>query len=201
MKTDIPYHLWQPLSRKEVADIFVNAPFSWGLGGGYAIEQFLGRSLRSHGDIDVVIYRDEQLQVQHWLKDWCLYAADPPGTLRSWLADEYLPYGIHDIWAHRANAQAWQLQLMLVEVEGDEWWIRRDPAIHGRRDDLIVEYHGMQCVRVEVQLLYKAKNLLPKDELDFQACLPLLNVDAKRWLRDGLRLLYPEGHAWIAALS
>lgn len=180
---------------------FANAPFAWGLGGGYAIEQFLGRSIRAHGDVDVVVYRDEQLQAQHWLTGWSLYAADPPGTLRVWLNDEYLPYGIHDIWGHRTDARAWQLQLMLAEVEGGEWWSRRDASIRGRREDLIVEYHGMPCVRVEVQLLYKAKNLLPKDELDFQACLPLLSADAKRWLKNNLHLLYPEGHPWIAALS
>lgn len=201
MESNIPYHHWQPLSLTQVADIFANAPFTWGLGGGYAVEQFLGTSIRAHGDIDVVVYRDEQLEAQRWLPDWCLYAADPPGTLRAWSANEYLPYGIHDIWGHRTDARAWQLQLMLVEVEEDEWWSRRDATIRGRRDDLIVVYNGMPCVRIEVQLLYKAKNLLPKDEWEFQACLPLLSADAKRWLKASLHRLYPKGHPWIHALS
>jgi hypothetical protein len=90
---------------------------------------------------------------------------------------------------------------MLLESEGDEWWSRRDATIRGRRDNLIVAYDGIPCVRSEVQLLYKAKNRLPKDEIDFEACLPLLSADAKRWLKASLHRLYPEGHAWIAALS
>ena len=184
-----------------VVSLFANAPFTWGLAGGYAIEQFLGKSIRALADIDVVVYRDEQLQVQRWLTGWCLYAADPPGTLRPWSADEYLPPAIHDIWGHRMDARTWQLQLMLIEVEGDEWFSRRDAAIRGQRDDLIVAYNGIPCVRIEVQLLYKAKHCRPKDEFDFQACLPLLSAEAKRWLKDSLRQLRPEGHAWSDALS
>jgi hypothetical protein len=118
---------------------------------------FLGRSIRAHSDIDVVVFRDDQLVVQHWLAGWCLYAADPPGTLRPWLSGEYLPVGIHDIWGHRVDASAWQLQLMLAEVEGDMWWSRRNPVIRGQRNDLIVTYHGLPCVRIEVQLMYKSR--------------------------------------------
>jgi len=38
------------------------APFTWGLAGGYAIEQFVGQPIRSHGDIDVLVFRDNQLR-------------------------------------------------------------------------------------------------------------------------------------------
>jgi hypothetical protein len=115
--------------------------------------------------------------------------------------DEYLPFGIHDIWGHRTGAQAWELQVMLAEVDGNEWFSRRNALIRGQRNDLIAVYGGIPCVRVEVQLLYKAKGRRPKDELDFEACLPLLNASAKQWLIDNLRLAHPEGHAWIERLS
>ena len=97
MKQEIPLSQWQLLSVEEIRQIFAKAPFAWGLAGGYAIEQFLGRSIRAHGDIDIVVFRDSQIRVQRWLIDWQLYAADPPGSLRPWIADEYLPFGIHDI--------------------------------------------------------------------------------------------------------
>jgi len=201
MQSVISYNRWQPLSVIEVTQLFVHAPFTWGLGGGYAVEQFLGTAIRTHGDIDIVVYRDEQLSLQHWLADWHLCAADPPGTLRSWLADESLPVGIHDIWGHCHGTHAWQMQIMLAEAEGNEWFSRRSSLIRGKRDDLIVAYHGIPCVRIEVQLLYKAKNLLPKDDLDFRACLPLLCPEAKGWLKDCLQMLYPNGHPWFASLA
>ncbi|MDQ6832413.1 MAG: amino acid transporter [Chloroflexota bacterium] len=197
----IPYDRWQPLSVAEVAHLFARAPFTWGLGGGYAVEQFLGTPLRTHGDIDVVVYRDEQLLLHRWLVGWHLYAANPPATLRRWEADDYLPLGIHDIWGYRSGAHAWQMQIMLAEVAGDEWFSRRSRLIRGPRHELMVAYHGIPSVRIEVQLLYKARNLRPKDDRDFHACLPLLDTDARRWLADHLRQLHPDGHPWLASLA
>jgi hypothetical protein len=196
MSVAIPYESWQPLTLAAVKQLFANAPYTWGIAGGYAIEQFLGMSIRDHSDMDIVIYRDQQSRLHSHLADWRLYAADPPGTLRSWAADEYLPYGIHDIWGHRLHARAWELQIMLAETDGDHWFMRKNPQIRGRRDDLIVWY-GVPCIRVEVQLLYKARSIRPKDRCDFEACLPHLSGAAKKWLRDNLLLLYPAGHPWL----
>lgn len=99
MLAEIPYSSWMPLSVDAVRRLFASAPFAWGLAGGYAVEQFLGTHIRTHDDIDIIVFRDDQGQVQRWLSDWRLYAADPPGTLRLWNADEYLERGIHDVWA------------------------------------------------------------------------------------------------------
>ncbi|MEP7293781.1 MAG: amino acid transporter [Chloroflexota bacterium] len=197
----IPHTSWQPLSLTETLDLFAGAPFAWALGGGYAVEQFLGRQIRAHEDVDVVIFRDQQLQAQTWLQGWQLYAADPPGTLREWLDGEVLPFGIHDIWAHRSNVEAWQFQFMVAESEGDEWFSRRSSAIRGKRDDLFAEYNGVPCVRIEVQLMYKAKGRRPKDVLDFHAAAPRLSAEAKQWLKDALGLLYPDGHPWLDMLN
>jgi hypothetical protein len=198
---DIPYDHWSPLTVAEVVTLFDDAPFTWGLAGGYAIEQYLGQSIRQHDDIDILVFREDQLALQHWLDGWQLYAADPPGTLRLWNADEVLPVGIHDIWGHRAGSNAWELQIMLVETEGDEWVSRRSPLVRGHRHDLITTYGGIPCIRVEVQLTYKAKGLRSKDELDFQACLPLLDTPSREWLKNSLTLLYPQRHPWIDALD
>jgi len=196
-----PYTLWEPLAVTQVQQLFRDAPFAWGLAGGYAIEQFLGTSIRPHADIDIVVFRDDQRHLYDWLSGWRLFAADPPGTLRVWNAAEWLAFGIHDIWAHQLDAKAWQLQIMLQEADGDEWFSRRQPMIRGPRQDLLVPYHQLACVRVEVQLLYKAKGNRAKDQLDFQACLPMLTPEAKAWLKHALLLEHPEGHTWLADLS
>lgn len=60
----IAYDVWEPLTVAEAVDLFTNAPFSWGLGGGYAVEQFLGRAIRPHADLDIVVFRDQQRQAQ-----------------------------------------------------------------------------------------------------------------------------------------
>ena len=58
----IPYETWQPLSVAEAVALFADAPFGWGLAGGYAVEQFLGRAIRPHADIDIGVFRDQQRQ-------------------------------------------------------------------------------------------------------------------------------------------
>lgn len=199
--SNIPYETWQPLTLKSVLNLFQNAPFQWCIAGGYAIETFLGIAIRSHSDIDVTIFRDEQIALQKWLSSWELFAADPPGTLRRWKNEEYLSIGIHDIWGHQPNIQAWQLQVMLTEVDGEEWFSRRNRLICGKRNELYRVYHDIPCIRPEIQLLYKAKAQRPKDEQDFHACLPKLDDDAKAWLKDKLLLLYPNGHDWLALLD
>jgi len=197
----IPYSRWSPLAVTEVGRRFAGAPFTWGLAGGYTIEQFAGHPIRAHGDIDIVVFRNEQLMLQRWLSGWQLFAADPPGALRPWRAGEALPYGIHDIWGHERQSDARQLQIMLVETEGDERFSRPDHRVRGHRSDLIVACGGLPGLRVEVQLFYKARNPRPKDELDFEACLPRLDTPARGWLCDQLRLLCPEDHPWLTRLA
>ncbi|MCA9888817.1 MAG: hypothetical protein KC546_10615, partial [Anaerolineae bacterium] len=180
--TTIPFSNWQPISLEQTVALFDVAPFTWFIAGGYAVELFLGHSIREHDDVDVVVFREDQLAAQSWLIGWQLYAADPPGTLRPWLQDEFLPFGVHDIWGHQDGKQHWEMQLMLAESEHDRWFARFDEGIGGPRDDLFTIYKGVPCIRIEVQLLYKCRRPRPKDEADFAACLPLLSDDQCQWL-------------------
>lgn len=197
----IAFDDWSPLTLEQTVTLFEGAPFTWFIAGGYAVELFLGHSIRDHSDMDVVIFRDEQLAAQAWMRGWQLYAADPPGTLRPWLKDEILPFGVHNIWGHREGKQHWEMQLMLAECEGERWFARFDEGIGGLRDDLFTIYGGVPCIRIEVQLLYKCRRPRPKDELDFAACLPLLSSDQRQWLASHIRRLFPDGHPWLKELN
>lgn len=46
---------------------------------------------------------------------------------------------------------------------------------------------------------YKARGLRPKDQVDFEVCAPILDVEAREWLRSALELAHP-GHPWLADL-
>jgi hypothetical protein len=52
----------------------------------------------------------------------------------------------------------------------------------------------------EIQLLYKAKHARPRDELDFQAAVPELSDEARRWLLENLVRTLPS-HPWARALE
>ncbi|MGB1288717.1 MAG: amino acid transporter [Aggregatilineales bacterium] len=196
----IPYDNWQPLSLEETITLFQDVPFAWCIAGGYVLELFAGKAYRAHDDMDVVIYRDEQLAAQAWLSEWHLYAADPPGTLRTWQPGEYLPVGVHDIWGYQSGVNQWQFQFMIAEVNNGNWVSRHHPEIRFARDTLINIYNNIPCIRSEVQLLYKSRNRRPKDEVDFDVCVPLLSTHQKKWLRQNIQKLFPEGHPWLSRI-
>ena len=54
--------------------------------------------------------------------------------------------------------------------------------------------------RPEVVLLFKAKHAREKDDGDFDAALPHLEPERRRWLADALELVHP-GHRWLARLA
>ncbi|NYH89197.1 nucleotidyltransferase domain-containing protein [Actinopolymorpha rutila] len=191
---------WEPMSVEEVAGLFDRLTTPWWIAGGYAIELFVGRTFRSHGDIDVLLLRRDQAKVHEVLRGWDIHAADPPGTLRLWLAGETLPESVHDIWCREHPDGPWRVQVMLDVADGEEWVSRRDPRIRRPIASLgLRSADGTPFLVPEVQLFYKARGARPKDETDRAAALPALDPEARRWLDDALALTAPD-HPWRAGL-
>ncbi|MEP6871632.1 MAG: amino acid transporter [Anaerolineaceae bacterium] len=197
---DTPWGPWDPMTPREVGGLLAGLDAPWWIAGGYAIEAFVARAFREHGDVDVGLLRRDQLLIQKRLDDWDLHAADPPGTLRPWVRGESLPLGVHDIWARRGAGRPWRFQLMLNESEGDDWLYRRDPRIRRALGTLVWPRDGISYLAPEVQLLFKAKAPRAKDEADFEAALPLLDKPKRLWLSDALALTEP-ANPWINWLT
>ncbi|WP_411072962.1 nucleotidyltransferase domain-containing protein [Streptomyces sp. cmx-4-25] len=190
---------WVPDRPVDVAAIFVKADFPWWIAGGYAIELAVGRELRAHGDLDVLVLRRDRALVRGLLADWDLYVADPPGQgeLRPWRPGEVLQQPLHDIWCRHTPKAPWSVQLMLDEAEDTQWVSRRDPAVRLPIDQLgRTTETGIPYLAPEVQLFYKAKATRDKDETDFEAVLPLLDAPARAWLADAIKAIAP-GHHWL----
>jgi len=191
--------VWRPLTPASVAQLFEGYDGPWWIAGGMAIDAFLGRASREHGDIDIGVLRRDQLKVQTLLANWYLQAADPPGKLRPWLSGETLPESVHDIWCRRSTDAAWGIQLMLEQADGEEWVYRRSVAVHRPISSLTWPFEGVPYLAVEVQLLYKAGAMSPKNQTDFDACESLLSPEQREWLRTALALAHP-GHPWSERL-
>jgi hypothetical protein len=197
MRHDAPWGPWEPARPVEVAALFSGCKASWWIAGGYAIELAVGRPLREHGDIDILLLRCDQLAAQRALWTWDWHAADPPGTLRPWRPGELLPADVHDIWCRPGPGEPWRIQIMLDESFGSDWVSRRDPRIRrpiariGR-----VTADGIPYLAPDVQLLYKAGGRRDKDETDFAAALPGLAKPEREWLADALAIAYGTSHPW-----
>ncbi|WP_410612479.1 nucleotidyltransferase domain-containing protein [Amycolatopsis sp. lyj-109] len=171
------------------------------MAGGYAIELAVGRPLREHGDIDVLVLRRDHLAVQEALRGWEWWAADPPGVLRPWRPQEVLPAGVQDIWCRPAHDKPWQIQVMLDESSGQEWVSRRNLRL--RRPIAALGHtsaDGIPYLAPEIQLFYKAEDPRPKDEHDFTDALTVLGSRQRDWLRVALADTY-RNHPWQRALG
>jgi hypothetical protein len=197
-------HNWQPLSVKETVDLLSELHVPWWIAGGWAIDLFLGRQTRKHGDTDVLIRRNDQLEVQRYLVDrnWDLYKTQQPG-LKPWPAGEFQSRPFDDIWCRRTPDSSWAFQLMLLDTDGDRWVFKRDPSIQGPLEGLGRHTSaGIPYIRPEIQLLYKAKpQTLNKDQSDFDHAVPRMTRDTQSWLLRHLEKRFPNGHVWITSLK
>ncbi|NNM34475.1 MAG: hypothetical protein HKO53_15460 [Gemmatimonadetes bacterium] len=80
------------------------------------------------------------------------------------------------------------------------WRFRRDARVTlPAQETLFTTDSGIRVLRPEIQLLYKAKDVRPRDQADFDEVVPSLNDERQGWLTESLRIVHP-GHPWIFRL-
>lgn len=195
-------HNWAPLSPDEASSLFSSLSVPWWIAGGWAIDLHVGEQTREHGDIDVLILRKDQFNVQDYLLDWDLHKTQQPG-LKPWPRGEFLNLGVNDVWGRRTPESPWGIQLMFMENEGGSWVFRRDERISEPLQNLgRLTPSGIPYVAPAVQLLFKSNAPeIDRNRADFKTVLPLLGSPERTWLLDQFKLLYPEGHEWMTPLG
>jgi len=183
-------------------------PCRWWLGGGWAIDAWLGSQSREHEDIEICVARQDQDSIFACCATWQFFTpADNQWAL--------LPSG------ERLAAPRFMLQLqrspqtigltegmpptfefLLNEVADEQWMFMRDPSIQLPLDHVYGRSRwGMRVTIPEIVLLHKAVYLpRPKDEHDFQRMQPHLSSAQCAWLREQISKVHPE-HPWIGRLS
>jgi hypothetical protein len=61
-----PFGPWEPAQPLEAAAIFAAMPCPWWIAGGFAIELAIGRPVRDHADIDVLVLRQDHHGDHPW---------------------------------------------------------------------------------------------------------------------------------------
>jgi hypothetical protein len=177
-------------------------PGNWCVASGWAVDLFLGRVTRLHGDLDIAIPRNEQLHMQSYLTDrgWRMLAPNE-GKLEPWPTGFRLELPRHQ--AHGPRDEQF-LDLLFSEIEGDLWRFRRNQSIVRTMDRAIMRTaDGIPYLAPEIVLLFKSRNHAEdrrtKDREDFMKVLPLLEPERRAWLQWALTVLDP-GHPWIELL-
>ncbi len=186
---------------EEVANELRDAPFEWYVSGGWALDLFVGMVQRVHHDVDVIVPRAAQMELQKYLLDrgWKLMTPFEK-RLEPWPAHMRLELPRHQVHAHR-NTQF--IDLLLTDMQ-DTWRYRREPVILRSRERMsLTSASGIPYLAPELVLLFKSKNTSnherAKDQSDFERALPHLEAERRAWLYWALTAVSPD-HPWIKQL-
>lgn len=169
----------------------------WMIAGGWAIDLFLNQKTRNHQDIEIAIPRKDQQKIKSQLKDWS-FRYVKSGNFEDWGGEE-LHFPIHEI---HGKYKEQEIEILLNEIENEQWKFRRNPDIQYPLEKVIIESKiGIPILCPEIILLYKAKNIREKDQTDFQNVISKLDVNNQIWLRESIRKTYGHDHSWIPTLK
>lgn len=172
-------------------------PSAWCVAGGWALDLFLGRATRSHSNVDVTVFRQDQIRLREYLAGWTFQVL-VDGALAPWQTGEWLAPPKHEVWA--ASPDGASLRLLLDERSARDWVYRREPAVVRPIELAILRTGRVPVLAPEIALLYKAAATRPCDEADLRAVLPELPEERVTWLRDALERAHP-AHPWLARIG
>ena len=188
---------WKPLVPADAARLMRGYEGLWWVGGGWAFDLFLNRTTRAHDDLDVVVLRDDQERMRQHLADWDIQVAHG-GGLTPWHG-ERLELPLHGLWARPDRKAPWELELLLMESDGERWLFRGDPRITLPLEQVGLRRGNIPYLAPEIPLLYKSKEPRDRDEADFVAVLPELAPQRRAWLRAAIESQDPS-HPWVQVL-
>lgn len=191
----------EPMGLPDVRALFEGAPFTWWVAGGSSLELAAGRTepLRHHLDRDIAFPCTDVPAVRAWLAAWHIWEAHE--GIRPLLPAEEPRADREQWWLRRDAWSPWVLDLLLTPVEGTDWLFKKDHRV--RRPLASVVRHdadGTPYQAPEVTLLFKALLDRPKDLVDLAATWPLLDAEARGWLRSSVDLALPAS-TWVARLA
>jgi hypothetical protein len=180
---------WEPYGVERVAEVMDRLGARWWLSGGEALDRFVGRPTRPHGDLDVSIPTVDAAAVAERLAvDFEVRIASGGRLYRP---GEPAPT-THNLWVRARTGGPWRWQVNAEPVDDTTWRYRRDPRVQRARDRAILDIGGLACVAPAVQLLWKAASPRERDEADRAVVFPLLPAGEREWLRGAIALAHPD---------
>lgn len=196
----IDYYQFSPV--EAVANELKDVSFPWYISSRWALDLFIGQVNRVHHDVDVVLPRSAQMELQRHLMDrgWKLVTPFEK-RLEIWPPHMQLQLPRHQVHAHREDDF---IDFLLTEMDG-MWKYRREPSVIRSLERISLRTEsGIPYLAPELVLLFKSKNTSnqerAKDETDFEMALPHLDSEQRAWLRWALITTSPD-HTWIQKLT
>ena len=186
---------WTP---PEIARRLDGVTTPWYVAGGWALDLFLGRQTRRHGDLEIGIPAADFAEISGRFPG---YVFDGVGQNQLW--EDATPEVLattHQTWLRDPASGDYLVDVFREPHEGGTWICRHTPTIRLPYDEVICRTaDGIPYLAPELVLLFKAKHARPKDQRDFEGVVPELSPAQRGRLAGLIGRVYPE-HSWLAAL-
>ncbi|MCD8778032.1 hypothetical protein MXE81_12415 [Mammaliicoccus sciuri] len=165
----------------------------WFIAGGWALDLYIGRKTRHHEDIEIGIFRKDQLYLKNYFDGW-KFKKVVNGQFYEW-GDEFLELPIHEIYIVNDETDE-HIEILLNELKNNEWIYRRDLRI-SKSLNTTYSYTelGIPYLNPEIVLLFKTSHTREKDNQDFEFVIKRIDDKEREWLSKSLKLYNPN-HKW-----
>jgi hypothetical protein len=191
------YGAWAPMEPVAFAREMVGFDRPWWFVGGWAIEAATGFR-REHEDTDISILAcDVTAFVEFMAGRWHVW--NNVGGVFHPLGDRWMTVDEpqSQLWLRADARSPWIVDIPLTPDVDGLWSNRRLPEHIASIEEVTWRAaDGLWYLKPEIVLTYKATNGRAKDDLDFEATLPILADESRRWLEASLSGLVPEHH-WL----
>lgn len=185
---------WAPLAVDQVVRLMGDGNARWWLSGGYALDRWVGASLRQRVNIDVSTTECDLPRL----------IAQLPAGCSAWVCADEVPVAgtdapadvdVHPVQIRDDATGTWVLRVNVEDGNDRVWVYRRDPRLQLPWDRAVIDLDGVPTGAPEVQLVWKALRPRPEDDVDKDAVLPRLSDDARKWWERAILSIHPHS-AW-----
>ena len=210
------------LMMEELKAFMAGADFPWAVCGGYALDLFLDKDTRTHGDIDVCVFEPDRPAILHYMlsRDWTVYEFRGQGKVRPLDGTDLSEPGrnlmclkedcqlvkfypceeegaLYNQFLHIGLASLNYLEFLFSTTDDGFLLFDRNRGLARSLSQAILSRDGIPYLAPEIALLYKASNAENPDyQFDFAQTFQNLDDEQRAWFSKGMNALYPEGHPW-----
>ena len=210
----------------ECYDFLKDGGFPFAFCGGYAIELFLDKKVRSHGDIDISAFWEDRNAIIEYMQSngWIVYEACGGGVVHFIDNIDNQKYIKRNIFCVKTGCTFFRTRpcgegMFKCEIDHIEqtkldyieflfntcnekgFIYARNNKIFRTLDKAIFRNNSIPYLSPELILLYKSTDITRKGyQLDFDVTVPHLSEESKQWLINALKIMYPDGHIWLSSL-
>ncbi len=210
-----------PLLR-QVYQLLQGLDVQWAFCGGYAIDLFLNKETRKHGDIDICVFENDRNRITEYMlaNGWLVYQFLGQGKLRVLSAGDRSEFGrnlmclkdgcklvkfypcaekdvvLHEFF-HTGIEHLDYIEFLFNQVQKDHFIVKQEAGLTRELHKTILYNQELPFLAPELALLYKASNAdLPEYQHDYELAISHLDDEQLSWFRNGLEILYPQAHPW-----